>query len=151
MAHLIGSVSVGCLADLVLWRPENFGMKPETVLKSGVIAWAQMGDANASIPTVQPVYGRPMWGAHAGSAALNSVVFVSQVSIDTGTVASYGLKKRIEPVHGCRKVTKRDMKWNDAMPKMQVDPETYSVHADGVLADVAPADLLPLTRYYNLF
>lgn len=110
-----------------------------------------MGDANASIPTVQPFIGRPMWGAHAGSAALNSISFVSEISITSGTVASYGLHKRFEAVRNCRKVTKRDMKWNDAMPKMQVDPESYSVHADGELADIAPATRLPLTRFYNLF
>ena len=110
-----------------------------------------MGDANASITTVQPFFGRPLCGAHPGSAALNSVVFVSQVSVDSGTVASYGLAKRVEPVRNCRTVTKRDMKWNDAMPKMEVDPETYSVLADGVLADVPPAARLPLTRFYNIF
>lgn len=110
-----------------------------------------MGDANASIPTVQPFFAKPMWGAHAGSAALNSVAFVSQLSIDSGTVASYGLQKRFEAVKGCRKVTKKDMKWNDATPIMKVDPENYEVHADGELMDVAPATRLPLSRNYNLF
>lgn len=110
-----------------------------------------MGDANASIPTVQPYYGRPMWGAHPGSAALNSVHFVSEVSIQSGTVASYGLSKRFEAVRNCRKITKRDMKWNDAMPKMRVDPESYEVSADGVLADIEPASKLALGSFYNLF
>jgi urease len=110
-----------------------------------------MGDANASIPTVQPSFGQPMWGAHAGSASLNSVAFVSQASVDGGAVASYGLRKRFEPVKGCRKVTKKDMKWNDATPKMQVDPESYEVRADGELADVEPATKLPLARSYNFF
>jgi urease len=110
-----------------------------------------MGDANASIPTVQPFYSKPMWGSHAASAALNSVSFVSEVSITSGTIASYGLSKRAEPVKNCRKVTKKDMKWNDATPKMTVDPESYEVHADGVLMDVGPADKLPLGRTYNLF
>ncbi|KAH7325327.1 urease [Rhizoctonia solani] len=151
ISHLVGQVKEGCLADLVLWRPENFGAKPEMVLKSGVIAWAQMGDANASIPTVQPVYSRPMWGAHAGSAALNSVAFVSEISITSGTIAKYGLSKRPEAVKGCRKVRKTDMKWNNSIPKMSVDPETYAVHADGVLADIPPAETLPLTRAYNVF
>ncbi|KAG8747685.1 Urease [Ceratobasidium sp. 428] len=151
ISHLVGHVSIGTLADLVLWRPENFGAKPEMVLKSGVIAWAQMGDANASIPTVQPVYSRPMWGAYPGSAALNSVSFVSQISIDSGVIQSYGLSKHPEAVKGCRSVKKKDMKWNDSTPKMKVDPETYAVHADGVLADVAPAETLPLTRTYNIF
>jgi len=151
ISHLVGQVAVGTLADLVLWKPENFGSKPEMVLKSGVIAWAQMGDANASIPTVQPFFGRPMWGAHPASAALNSVSFVSEISITSGTVASYGLAKRAEPVRNCRNLKKKDMKWNDATPKMKVDPESYSVWADGELVDVPPAKTLPLTRVYNLF
>ncbi|QRV90409.1 amidohydrolase family protein [Ceratobasidium sp. AG-Ba] len=151
ISHLVGQVAVGTLADLVLWRPENFGAKPEMVLKSGVIAWAQMGDANASIPTVQPVYSRPMWGAYPGSAALNSVSFVSQISITNGVIQSYGLAKRPEAVVGCRNVKKKDMKWNGATPKMKVDPETYAVHADGMLVDIAPAETLPLTRAYNVF
>lgn len=110
-----------------------------------------MGDANASIPTVQPYYGRPMWGAHAGSAALNSVSFVSEISLTTGTIKSYGLSKRFDPVKNCRKITKKDMKWNDALPKMSVDPETYEVRADGVLADIAAATKLALGSFYNLF
>lgn len=110
-----------------------------------------MGDANASIPTVQPFIGRPMWGAHAASAALNSVSFVSGISITSGTVASYDLKKRFEAVRNCRRVTKKDMKWNDATPTMTVDPEKYEVRADGELADIEAAKKLPLARYYNLF
>jgi len=137
MSHLVGQVAVGCLADLVLWRPESFGAKPEMVLKGGQIAWAQMGDANASIPTVQPVFGRPMWGAQPSAAGFNSVVWVSQASLDTGkssvviprllwlciswisgSVQSYGLKKTAEAVRNCRKIGKKDMKLNDSMPKM---------------------------------
>jgi len=110
-----------------------------------------MGDANASIPSVQPFFSKPMWGSHPASAALNSVSFVSQLSITSGSIASYGLSKRFEAVRKCRDVRKRDMKWNDATPKMKVDPETYEVSADGVLADVGPAEKLPLTRVYNLF
>ena len=110
-----------------------------------------MGDANASIPTVQPFYGRPMWGSFPSSAALNSVTFVSELSLTSGTIASYGLSKRFEAVRNCRKVSKKDMKWNDATPKMQVDPETYDVLADGELADAAPATRLPLSRQFNLF
>ena len=110
-----------------------------------------MGDANASIPTVQPSYSKPMWGAKAGSAALNSVSFVSQISITSGAIASYGLSKRFEAVRNCRSVTKKDMKWNDAIPKMTVDPESYEVRADGELADIEPAQTLPLARAYNLF
>ncbi|CAL1716377.1 unnamed protein product [Somion occarium] len=151
ISHLVGQVAVDTLADLVLWKPENFGIKPELVLKSGVIAWAQMGDANASIPTVQPFIGRPMWGSHSASAALNSISFVSEISIISGAIASYHLSKRFEPVKNCREVTKKDMKWNDATPKMKVDPEPYDVHADGEWAYVEPAERLPLSRQYNLF
>ncbi|KAI9000536.1 urease [Trametes punicea] len=151
ISHFVGQVAVGRLADLVLWKPESFGAKPEMVLKSGVIAWAQMGDANASIPTVQPFIGRPMWGSQVASAALNSVSFVSEVSITSGVIASYGLDKRFEAVRHCRSVTKKDMKWNDAVPKMKVDPESYEVRADGELADVEPAERLPLARFYNIF
>jgi len=111
----------------------------------------KMGDANASIPTVQPFFGRPMWGAYSASAALNSVSFASRISIESGIIASYGLSKRFEAVRNCRSVKKKDMKWNNATPKMMVDPENYEVHADGVLADVEPADKLPLGRAYNLF
>ncbi|KAL6302438.1 hypothetical protein BKA93DRAFT_792478 [Sparassis latifolia] len=151
IGHLVGQVAVGALADLVLWKPENFGSKPEMVLKSGVIAWAQMGDANASIPTVQPFIGRPMWGSYPASAALNSISFVSEISVTSGVIASYGLSKRAEAVKNCRNVTKKDMKWNFATPVMKVDPESYDVHADGVLADVPPAERLPLARAYNIF
>jgi urease len=110
-----------------------------------------MGDANASIPSVQPFYSKPMWGAQPGSAARNSVAFVSQISISSGAIASYGLAKRVEAVRACRTVSKKDMKWNDATPKMSVDPENYEVRADGELADIAPAQTLPLARLYNLF
>ena len=110
-----------------------------------------MGDANASIPTVQPFIGRPMWGSHAASAALNSVTFVSEISLSSGIIASYDLKKRFEAVRGCRKLTKKDMKWNDATPVMTVDPESYEVRADGELMDIQPATKLPLARYYNIF
>jgi urease len=151
ISHLVGQVAVGALADLVLWKPENFGSKPEMVLKSGVIVWAQMGDANASIPTVQPFYGRPMWGAHPASAARNSVNFVSKVSIDSGAIAKYGLSKRVEAVRGCRRVRKGDMKWNSATPRVTVDPECFDVRADGELADIAPAETVPLARTYNIF
>lgn len=112
---------------------------------------SQVGDANGSIPTVQPVIGRPMWGALPGSAALNSVAFVSEISIECGAIDSYELKKRVEAVKGCRNVRKGDMKWNGVTPKMTVDPERFDVRADGELMDVEPADALPLGRFYNFF
>ncbi|GAA5896085.1 hypothetical protein JCM5296_006240 [Sporobolomyces johnsonii] len=151
MSHLVGDVSIGKLADLVLWSPANFGVRPESVIKGGVIAWANIGDANASIPTVQPVIGRPMWGSHAEAAALNSVLFVSSLSLSSGTIASYKLKKRPVAVKGCRSIGKKDMKNNNVTPKISVDPETYRVEADGVHCTVPPATKLPLAQNYMLF
>ncbi|KAI1282666.1 hypothetical protein F5Y07DRAFT_350573 [Xylaria sp. FL0933] len=148
MAHLIGSVEVGKLADLVVWDPAWFGAKPSTVVKSGLIAWSQMGDPNASIPTVQPVIARPMFAPLVPST---SVLFVSQASITNGTVATYGLKKRVEPVRGCRSVSKRDMAFNDAMPRMKVDPERYTVEADGELCTAEPATGLPLAQDWFVY
>ncbi|KAK0753901.1 urease [Schizothecium vesticola] len=148
MGHVVGSVEVGKMADLVVWDPVWFGTKPSLVVKGGMIAWAMMGDANASIPTVQPVIGRPMF---APLVPETSIVFVSQASIDSGAVASYGLKKRVEAVKGCRAVGKKDMKYNDYMPEMKVDPERYTVEADGVVCTAEPSDELPLTQSYFVF
>ncbi|KAF9457669.1 urease [Collybia nuda] len=149
MSDHIGHVSVGTIADLVLWKFENFGAKPEMVLKSGVIVLAQMGDPNGAISTVQPIYARPMWGAKAASAALNSIAFVSEISLPT--VKTYGLSKRVEAVHNCRNISKKDMKWNCATPDIKVDAETFEVRADDVLQDIEPADQVPLGRLYNIF
>lgn len=110
-----------------------------------------MGDVNGSIPIVQPTYGRPMWGSFPAAAALNSVAFVSRVSIETGTIASYGLSKRVEPVINCRNVTKKHMKLNCALPKISVDPETYEVTADNESTSIKPACTLPLGKEYNFF
>jgi len=151
MAHLIGSVEAGKLADLVLWKPAFFGTKPEMVVKGGVIAWAQMGDPNASIPTPQPVYMRPMFGSFGQATGPCSIAFVSQLCKKQGIAKSYGLTKRIEAVKGCRKIGKKDLKWNNAMPKITVDPETYEVHADGELLTCEPAKKLPLAQRYYLF
>ena len=151
LSHVVGDVAIGKLADLVLWKPENFGVKPELVLKSGVIVVAQMGDPNGSISTVQPLGPQPMWGQFSGSAALNSVAFVSEISIVSGTIASYGLSKRVVAVRGCRKVRKGDLKWNRYLPKMSVVAETIEVRADGKLQDVEAAEESPLTRGYNFF
>jgi urease subunit alpha len=151
MAHLIGSVEVGKLADLVLWKPAFFGAKPELVIKGGVIAWSQMGDPNASIPTPQPVFMRPMFGAFGSAPGLNSVSFVSRLCQEKGVAAGYGLAKRIEAVRGCRNLGKKDMKWNDATPRITVDPETYEVRADGELLACEPARVLALAQRYYLF
>ncbi len=151
MGHLVGSIEVGKLADLVLWKPAFFGIKPEMVLKGGIIAWAQMGDPNASIPTPQPVLMRPMFGAFGRAPGGNSVAFISQVCHEHGVAAAYGLTKRLEAVRGCRSIGKKDMKWNDAMPRITVDPETYLVTADGVPLVCEPARVLPLAQRYSLF
>jgi urease subunit alpha len=151
MAHVVGSVEVGKLADLVLWKPAFFGAKPEMVIKGGVIAWAQMGDPNASIPTPQPVFIRPMFGAFGSAPGGNSIAFVSQICKTNGIARSYGLTKRIEAVERCRKISKKDLKWNDSTPKIIVDPETYEVTADGELLTCEPAKVLPLAQRYCLF
>ncbi|HSH94543.1 MAG TPA: urease subunit alpha [Roseimicrobium sp.] len=151
MSHVIGSIEVGKLADLVLWKPAFFGAKPEMVIKGGVIAWAQMGDPNASIPTPQPVFMRPMFGGFGSAPGAISLAFVSKLCVDKGVAAGYGLTKRIEAVRGCRSVGKKDLKWNDATPKITVDPETYQVTADGEALVCEPAKELPLAQRYHLF
>lgn len=151
VSHLVGSIEVGKLADLVLWKPAFFGAKPEMVLKGGVIAWSQMGDPNASIPTPQPVFMRPMFGSLGQATGFCSVAFVSQLCQSEGIARKYGLSKRTEAVKGCRKIGKRDMKWNDAMPKITVDPETYEVRANGELLTCEPAEVLALAQRYFLF
>ncbi|KAF1811342.1 urease [Eremomyces bilateralis CBS 781.70] len=148
MGHLIGSVEVGKFADLVLWNFANFGVKPQMVIKGGMISHAQMGDPNASIPTVEPIYMRPMFAV---SVPSTSITFVSQASVDNGVVAGHGLRKRVEPVKNCRKIGKSDMKWNDLKPKMKVDPESYKVEADGMHCTAEPAETLPLTQSYFIY
>jgi urease subunit alpha len=151
IAHEVGSVEVGKLADLVLWKPAFFGVKPEMVVKGGFIAWAQMGDANASIPTPQPLLMRPMFGAYGRATGATSLAFVSQLSLAAGTLATYGLTKRAAAVRNCRGVTKRDMKLNDSLPVVTVDAETYIVTADGEELRSSPASVLPLAQRYFLF
>ncbi|KAK8516726.1 hypothetical protein V6N12_049445 [Hibiscus sabdariffa] len=151
IAKFVGSVEVEKLADLVLWKPAFFGAKPEMVIKGGIIAWANMGDANASIPTPEPVLPRPMFGAFGKAASSNSIAFVSKAALDSGIIGSYGLKKRVEAVGNVRRLTKRDMKLNDALPKIDVDPETYVVRADGEVLTCFPATRVPLSRNYFLF
>jgi urease subunit alpha len=147
----VGSVEVGKLADLVLWRPAFFGARPELVIKGGLIAWSQMGDANASIPTPQPVVMRPMFGARGRAAGATSIAFVSKAALEMGSVDKLGLKSRLAAVEHCRRLTKRDMKLNDALPVLRVDPETYEVTADGERLECAPARVLPLAQRYALF
>ncbi|NHN30418.1 urease subunit alpha [Paenibacillus agricola] len=150
ISHLVGSVEVGKLADLVVWNPMFFGVKPETVIKGGMIAYAQMGDPNASIPTPQPVMSRPMFGAY-GRALNQCITFVSQAAFDLGVHTQLGLQKRIEPVKNCRTVTKKDMIHNGETPKIDVNPETYEVKVDGVAITCEPATVLPMAQLYFLF
>ena len=149
LSEHIGSVEVGKLADLVLWKPAFFGAKPEMVIKGGIIAHAQMGDPNASIPTPQPVYPRPMFGAQGNAVGLTSLAFVSQASLET--VASYNLSKRAVAVSNCRDIGKKDMKRNDLTPNIHIDPETYRVTVDGETLTCDPAAKLPLAQLYHLF
>jgi urease subunit alpha len=149
-AH-VGSVEVGKLADLVLWSPAFFGAKPDYVLKCGSIAMAPMGDPNASIPTPQPVHYRPMFGAFGRANLLSSVTFVSQAALDAGIAERLGLTRPLLPVQGTRAITKRDMVRNSALPKIEVDAETYEVRADGNLLVCEPAAVLPLAQRYFLF
>ena len=150
IGHVVGSIEVGKLADLVLWRPAFFGAKPSLILKGGAIAAAAMGDPNASIPTPQPVHYRPMFASF-GKALKSSLTFVSQAALTNPEIAALGLMKPLEAVRGCRSVTKADMVHNGAMPVIDVDPETYVVRADGELLSCEPADVLPLAQRYFLF
>ncbi|KAJ7945524.1 urease [Quillaja saponaria] len=150
-SEYVGSVEVGKLADLVLWKPSFFGAKPEIVIKGGVIAWANMGDPNASIPTPEPVIMRPMFGAFGKAGSAHSIAFVSKAALDNGVKALYGLNKRVEAVGNVRALSKLDMKLNDALPEITVDPETYTVTADGEVLTCSAANTVPLSRNYFLF
>lgn len=150
-AHEIGSIEVGKWADLVLWRPAFFGVKPSLILKGGFIAAAAMGDPNASIPTPQPVHYRPMFGSFGGALSAGSLSFVSQAAEQAGVKERYGLKKTVVAVRGNRGVSKRDMVRNDYLPRMSIDPQTYEVRADGQLLSCEPATELPLAQRYFLF
>ena len=151
IAHEVGSVEVGKWADLVLWRPAFFGVKPSLIVKGGTIAMALMGDPNASIPTPQPVHYRPMFGGFGGALAAGSLTFVSKAALDAGIGGRLGLAKRLAAVGGIRRLGKRDMVLNDLAPSMTVDPETYEVRADGLLLTCEPADVLPMAQRYFLF
>ena len=151
ISEIVGSVEVGKYADLVLWNPAFFGVKPELVLKGGLIAWAQMGDANASIPTPQPVHSRPMFGSFGSAIAATSLIFVSQASLEAQIPQGLNLQKRPVAVKNTRNLTKHSLQLNDALPSIEVDPETYEVRADGELLTCEPATSLPMTQRYFLF
>lgn len=147
----VGSVEVGKLADLVLWDPAFFGVKPTLVLKGGMVAWAQMGDANASIPTPQPVMPRPMFGAAPVTAAATSLHFVSPAALESGIRDRLAVHRRLVPVADVRRRGKRSMPLNDALPRIDVAPDTFEVRVDGTLIEPAPAQTLPMTQRYFLF
>jgi len=147
----VGSVEVGKLADLVLWSPAFFGVRPDVVVKGGAIAWAAMGDANASIPTPQPVLPRPMFGAYGRAAAATSVAFVAPAALDDGLPSRLAVDRALVPVQDCRSVTKADLPLNDAVPEIRVDPHTFAVTIDGDLIEPAPAEVLPMAQRYFLF
>ena len=151
IAEYVGSVEEGKLADLCLWKPAFFGVKPEIVIKGGAIAYSQMGDANASIPTPQPVHLRPMFASYGGAIGATSVTFLSQAAKDAEIATHIGLQKTTVAASGTRQLTKADMKLNNALPEMEVDPETYEVRADGELLTCEPATVLPMAQRYFLF
>jgi urease subunit alpha len=151
ISHEVGSIEVGKMADLVLWKPAFFGAKPALIVKGGMIAAAAMGDPNASIPTPQPVHYRPMFGAYGGALTASSVTFVSAAAAAAGVGENLALRKPVSVVRNTRNIRKTDMLLNDYMPVMDVDPETYAVRADGVLLTCEPADVLPLAQRYFLF
>ncbi len=151
ISHIVGSLEVGKWADLVVWKPAFFGVKPALVLKGGSIALAAMGDPNASIPTPQPVHYRPMFGSFGDATARSSLTFVSNAALAAGVGARFGLQKTLSAVQGIRGVTKAHMVHNSLLPKMEIDPQTYAVRADGVLLTCEPATRLPMTQRYFLF
>jgi urease subunit alpha len=151
ISEYVGSIEVGKLADMCLWRPAFFGVKPEMVIKGGAIAYAQMGDANASIPTPQPVHMRPMFASHGKAIGATSMTFVSQAAHTDGIADRLGLHKLVVPVRNTRQISKLDLKLNDWLPKIEVDPETYEVRANGELLTCEPATELPMSQRYFLF
>ncbi|MBA9088002.1 urease subunit alpha [Fontibacillus solani] len=151
ISHIVGSIEVGKWGDLILWNPAYFGVKPELVLKGGVIAFAQMGDPGASIPTPQPVFGRPMFGSYGGAVTSGSITFVSKAAAEAGIKEELKLRKVVEPVTNCRTIGKKDMVLNNATPVIEVNPETYVVKADGVPLICEPAKELPMAQRYFMF
>ena len=151
IAHEVGSIEKGKFADLVLWKPAFFGVKPELILKGGMIAYANMGDPNASIPTPQPTLYRPQFAAHGRARMKTSLTFVSQVALESGVLKELHLQKQLVAVRNTRKISKGDLVWNSSRPRIEVDPETYTVKADGRELRCEPAKVLPMAQRYFLF
>jgi urease subunit alpha len=151
ISHEVGSLEVGKWADIVIWKPAFFGVKPALILKGGLIAMAAMGDPNASIPTPQPVHYRPMFGAFGGAIAKTSLTFVSQAGLNAGIGERFGLRKTLSAVRNIRGIRKRDMVHNSYTPRMEIDAQTYTVRADGQLLTCEPATVLPMAQRYFMF
>ena len=151
ISHRVGSLEVGKWADMVVFKPALFGVKPELVLKGGFIACANMGDPNASIPTPQPTFYRPQFGAFGRAVGATSLTFVSEAALRSGSLADLAATRRLEAVRNTRRIGKKDMLHNDALPRIEVDPETYLVKADGVALTSVPAKVLPMAQRYYLF
>ncbi|KAF6243288.1 urease subunit alpha [Nitrosopumilus sp. b1] len=151
ISDYVGSIEPGKMADIVIWVPQFFGIKPKLIIKGGFIAYSLMGDPNASIPTTEPIYYRPMWGSHGDAVRTTSVTFTSQLALDDGLQEKLGTKKKLVAVRNCRNIGKKDMIHNDKTPKIEINPETYEVKIDGKIATVDPADKLSLGRLYSLY
>ena len=151
ISDYVGTLENGMMADIVIWTPQFFGIKPKMIVKGGFIAYALMGDPNASIPTTDPVYYRPMFGALGKAKKSTSLTFTSQLAIDDGLQEKLSIDKKLVPVKNCRTIGKKDMVHNDATPKIEIDPETYEVKVDGVIATVDPATKVSLGRLYTLY
>jgi len=147
----VGSLEVGKMADIVVWTPQFFGIKPKLIIKGGFIAYALMGDPNASIPTTEPIYYRPMFGALGKAKTSTSATFTSQIALDNGLEEKLKIEKKLLAVKNCRNIGKKDMVYNDLTPKIEIDPETYQVKVDGEVATVDPAKEVSLARLYSLY
>lgn len=151
ISQYVGSLAPGKIADIVVWTPQFFGIKPKLIIKGGMIAYSLMGDPNASIPTTEPISYRPMFGSMGGAKHSTSVTFTSQIALDLGLSSKVKTSKKLVPVKNCRNIGKRDMVYNDLTPKIEINPETYEVRVDGKIATVDPVDKVSLARLYNLF
>ncbi|KAG0510928.1 MAG: Urease alpha subunit [Nitrosopumilales archaeon] len=151
ISEYVGSIQKGKMADLVLWGPQFFGVKPKLIIKGGFIAYSLMGDPNASIPTPEPVYYRPMFGSMGSATQSTSVTFTSKAAVENGLAKKLNIHKKLLPVKNCRKISKEDMVYNNLMPKIEIDPETFKVTVDGKLVTTDPAEKLSLARLYQLF
>jgi urease subunit alpha len=151
ISQYVGSLEPGKIADIVVWTPQFFGIKPKLIIKGGMIAYSLMGDPNASIPTTEPISYRPMFGAMGGARHSTSVTFTSQIALDLGLSSKVKTNKKLVPVKNCRSIGKKDMIYNDLTPKIEINPETYEVRVDGKIVTVDPVDKVSLARLYNLF